>query len=896
MSQKASREAAPRKQPEGRIITFYSYKGGTGRTMLLANVAWILASHGKRVLVVDWDLEAPGLHRYFRPFLPDPELTSSPGVIDMVTDYAIEAMTDVPPEAKGEFESANILRFASSLRWPFPKPGTIDMVPAGRQGPSYAARVNSFNWQNFYDRLGGGNFLETIRRGMKEEYDYVLIDSRTGVSDTAGICTVQLPDTLVVCFTLNNQSIEGASAIAQSVKMQRNEPDFHVLPVPTRVEDGEKRKLEAARDLARAKFAEFITHVPPPLRTQYWGDVEVPYKIFYAYEEILAVFGDRPEQPTSMLAAASRLTGHLTGGAISRLAPMSEQERLRWLAEFERVRTSPEALSPSAALAQSLASPSPENDFRYATPSAASASPMRSKRSQLTLGAIALSILAVVVGVIYALKPVGGGPAGTADAGPPGEDAAPLPATPKAGDAIVSAARAARDPLVRLLLLAELPDDSEPKGAGEMAKEFAKRPVPVAVLRGHKNAILGARFSPDGNRIVTAGRDGSVRIWSADGRGEPHTIEMRDHENHEIADFDVSRELVAIGTADGESSIWSLSPDVAPYRFFTMKGSLQTVRFSPDGATLLTTTTNHVYVWTVSLTHDGQADIDAGSSDSGGVQHINAEKQGEFEVSKPMRVAAIGEKTILTAGATHIEVWNRLTVGPMPLDTRKVVAAWTGNGATTVKIAFAPDLKAIAAAADTGEIVAWRIDEKGKLQDRTFFKGQTGGIGALAVNGKRLVTGSLDRRVQIWTWGELLPVHAGTHNAAVVSAAFSPDGKSFVTASDDGTAKVFAADAESKSPELFELKGNGASLLDATWSPDGGRVLTTLSDDTLRVWRMDAALPIDKGWPELVHSLRGITSACLSIADRTSLLEETPGEALLRFEACEKANGRSGGI
>jgi Mrp family chromosome partitioning ATPase len=53
----------------GRIITFYSYKGGTGRTMALANTAWILASNGFRVLAVDWDLEAPGLARFFEPFL-----------------------------------------------------------------------------------------------------------------------------------------------------------------------------------------------------------------------------------------------------------------------------------------------------------------------------------------------------------------------------------------------------------------------------------------------------------------------------------------------------------------------------------------------------------------------------------------------------------------------------------------------------------------------------------------------------------------------------------------------------------------------------------------------------------------------------------------------------------
>ena len=73
------------REPLGNIITFYSYKGGTGRSMAVANIAWILASNGKRVLTVDWDLEAPGLHRYFAPFLSDKDLTGSEGLIDLLT-------------------------------------------------------------------------------------------------------------------------------------------------------------------------------------------------------------------------------------------------------------------------------------------------------------------------------------------------------------------------------------------------------------------------------------------------------------------------------------------------------------------------------------------------------------------------------------------------------------------------------------------------------------------------------------------------------------------------------------------------------------------------------------------------------------------------------------------
>jgi Mrp family chromosome partitioning ATPase len=71
----------------GRIITFYSYKGGTGRSMALANVGWLLASSGYRVLLVDWDLEAPGLHRYLHPFLPDPDLARDVGLIDFVLEF-----------------------------------------------------------------------------------------------------------------------------------------------------------------------------------------------------------------------------------------------------------------------------------------------------------------------------------------------------------------------------------------------------------------------------------------------------------------------------------------------------------------------------------------------------------------------------------------------------------------------------------------------------------------------------------------------------------------------------------------------------------------------------------------------------------------------------------------
>lgn len=332
--------------PEAPIITFYSYKGGTGRSMSLANTAWILASNGCRVLVVDWDLEAPGLHRFFHPFLPDAEVRSSPGLIDFMWEFAMAALDpQVTAEPEWHNAFAHIRPYAMSIEYRFPGDGAIDLVPAGRQDHLYSTQVTSFDWNNFYEKLGGGGFLQAVKRNMRKHYDYVLIDSRTGVGDISGICTVQMPDTLVSCFTLSTQAIDGAAAVATSVQRQRRGDQLRIFPVPMRVEDGEQDKLEASRDYARLKFDRFLWHVPEPER--YWGEVEMPYKSFYAYEEILATIGDRPQQLNTILAATERITGYLTGHQVIELdAVPSEQERRDLLKLFQRENPSAPSASP----------------------------------------------------------------------------------------------------------------------------------------------------------------------------------------------------------------------------------------------------------------------------------------------------------------------------------------------------------------------------------------------------------------------------------------------------------------------------------------------------------------------------------------------------------------------
>jgi tetratricopeptide (TPR) repeat protein len=326
-------------EQRGRIVTFYSYKGGTGRTMALANTAWILASNGLRVLAVDWDLESPGLHRYFHPFLLDKQLRSTPGVIDLIRGFAAATMETNGGAGPAWYrEHANVLDVAVSLARDFPKPGVLDFVSPGKQDSFYSKAVTTFDWDGFYERQGGGAFLDALVDDMRAQYDWILIDSRTGLSDTAGICTVQLPDIVVNCFTLSTQSLDGAVAIATTIRSRRADRPVKILPVPMRVEDGEQTKLEAGRDHARSRFDSFLADLTPEARERYWGDVEIPYKPFYAYEEILAPVGDRPRQENTLLAACERFVTVLTQGAVTELAPFPEPERQRWLAEYERLK------------------------------------------------------------------------------------------------------------------------------------------------------------------------------------------------------------------------------------------------------------------------------------------------------------------------------------------------------------------------------------------------------------------------------------------------------------------------------------------------------------------------------------------------------------------------------
>ena len=85
---------------DGQIITFYSYKGGTGRTMALANVAWILASNSSGSSPWTGTLRRPGCTDSSTRPARLVELRSSPGLIDLMWEFATvgaDSPASLPP-------------------------------------------------------------------------------------------------------------------------------------------------------------------------------------------------------------------------------------------------------------------------------------------------------------------------------------------------------------------------------------------------------------------------------------------------------------------------------------------------------------------------------------------------------------------------------------------------------------------------------------------------------------------------------------------------------------------------------------------------------------------------------------------------------------------------------
>ncbi|MGK5034123.1 KGGVGR-motif variant AAA ATPase [Janthinobacterium sp. LB3P118] len=322
----------------GEVVTFYSYKGGTGRTMALSNIAVLLARRENAsvpVLMLDWDMEAPGLHHYFE------QHEERPGVLEFfeacrqqIERISLETVgARASGTGTGRADAALAQRVLDAIDWQqyvvrVDQGSPLYLMRAGRFDASYSERLAQMRWDQLFDTCPAlfRCFADTLARHFR----YVLVDSRTGRTDSAGICTTLLPRKLVVVFTPNRQSLEGVDAlVTRAIEYRRSHEDEQrpllVYPLPSRIEMGDgAQRAEWRRGDAHKGIAGFQPLFERLLRTSYglpqialdsyFDEVQLQQTKTFAYGEQLAVRIDQGGDRFSLTRTFEAFLHWLTGG------------------------------------------------------------------------------------------------------------------------------------------------------------------------------------------------------------------------------------------------------------------------------------------------------------------------------------------------------------------------------------------------------------------------------------------------------------------------------------------------------------------------------------------------------------------------------------------------------
>lgn len=206
--------------------TFYSVRGGVGRSTSLAYVGRILASRGRRVICVDLDIEAPGLASLFGV---ESEVTDGHGVVPLLV--ALDQGQE--PEV-----SNHLIRVSSK--------DELYCLPAGRPNAEYARLLQYINPSAWYTEEK--NPLRDLFSALKERLpfrpDVILFDARTGISEISAPLLFDLADIAIIVFFPHPQAEKATREVVRALLSSRTwrdvdqkrltpEPRFIVSPIPS---------------------------------------------------------------------------------------------------------------------------------------------------------------------------------------------------------------------------------------------------------------------------------------------------------------------------------------------------------------------------------------------------------------------------------------------------------------------------------------------------------------------------------------------------------------------------------------------------------------------------------------------------------------------------------------
>jgi WD40 repeat protein len=402
-------------------------------------------------------------------------------------------------------------------------------------------------------------------------------------------------------------------------------------------------------------------------------------------------------------------------------------------------------------------------------------------------------------------------------------------------------------------------------------------------------AVHAAVISGDRRRLVTAGSDGTARVWDLDAPDPAATqMVLRGHHDDVLAAaFSPNGRLLVTTGSDRTARIWDLSagdPLKARRALAGHAGAVLSAVVSPDGRRLATTSSDHTAcIW------DLEAD------DPARTRQI---LEGHTAAVRGAVFSPDGRRLVTTGSDRTARIWDLTDRDP----SRSPVVLTGHRDAVTVS-AISPDGGHLVTTGHDNTVRIWDLSGRKPSQPPRVLRGHGGTVLAVAfsADGSRLATAGRDNTARLWDLknaerDEALQVFEG-HNDALLAVAISPDSRRLVTAGSDNSVRLWdiAADDRSQIPRTLRVppdsgiataeSGNVPWIMAAAVSPDGGRLATVSSDNTVRLWDLtaedSAATPvIDLGSAD--EEVREIRPACpWSIATpvRRHFIRTTDGTA-----------------
>ena len=367
----------------GAVTTFYAYEGGAARNAVLAALALHLAGDpaAAPVLVVDWDLDAPALHRYFAP---------AEGGLDDMADA-----TDMPPgDPYSDLERPGLLEFfdacRSGLRTTTGRGDdladrVIDgagwrayleradgrrplyLLRAGRFDDSYPERAGRLDWTALFDACPA--LFRRFAARLTRHFGHVLIAAGNGRSAAVSVCSTLVPDRIVGVFTPAPGSVEGLEGLlrrALDYRCSHEEEQRPLLLYPLAcTADGARSDPQARwrRGDARSSLPGYQPRLESLLRASYgWSRVNLDSwfdEMPLALADALSISALSAQPPSGGSAGDRRALARFAALLAEWLAPghfpWQSLKEVRLRAAIAQARALPEADATAARLADSLA-------------------------------------------------------------------------------------------------------------------------------------------------------------------------------------------------------------------------------------------------------------------------------------------------------------------------------------------------------------------------------------------------------------------------------------------------------------------------------------------------------------------------------------------------------------